>query len=69
MPGVTEIAVVETDGQTLTCHLAGEEEAHISWLHNGVPLARTELKYTLRDDNRTLVSGGLGLIILLFDII
>ena len=58
MPTVTEISVVESDGQTLTCHLAREQEAHISWLHDGVPLAQTELKYTLRDDNRTLVSGG-----------
>ena len=61
MPAVTEISVVESDGQTLTCHLTGtEEEAQVTWLHDGVPLALTELKYTLRDDNRTLVCTWVG---------
>ena len=58
--GVTEISVVESDGQTLTCQLEAEDGARVSWLHNGVPLAQTELEYTLRDDNSTLVSGRGG---------
>ncbi|XP_043238684.1 hemicentin-1-like isoform X2 [Amphibalanus amphitrite] len=60
-PASLDVSVVESDGQTLTCQLTRDDpEARVTWLHEGVPLDRTELQYTLRDDNRTLLISSIS---------
>ncbi|XP_037079077.1 hemicentin-1-like, partial [Pollicipes pollicipes] len=53
VPDSTDLSVVESDGQTLTCQLATARPAGVSWMHNGRPLG--QLPHRLRDQNRTLL--------------